>query len=137
MKPDIHGIVYRDTANQRMGGTVSGTLCHYEIFTKNLQRAEKFYTDLFGWKFDRNIGDEYLMFSTVDGTGGAIAKVDNFVPSIGLYFEVDSCDKFMLKANSLGASTQKEKTEIPGHGWYSVFKDPDGNSIGLFQRLAK
>ena len=36
------------------------------------------------------------------------------------------------KAVNLGAKKVKEKTEIPNVGWFGLFTDLDGNTIGLF-----
>ena len=40
-------------------------------------------------------------------------------------------------AASLGGTSIKEKTEIPQIGWFSLFGDPDGNCIGLFEEMKK
>jgi len=112
---------------------MNGTLCHFEIFTKDPARAEKFYGDLFGWQFSHDMGNDYILFNPGKGAGGAISKVEEFTPSVGLYFEVDSIDGYLKKAGSLGAESITAKTEIPGHGWYAIFRDPDGNSIGLYE----
>jgi len=32
----------------------------------------------------------------------------------------------------LGGKILRSKTEIPGIGWFGIFKDPTGNSIALF-----
>lgn len=36
------------------------------------------------------------------------------------------------KAVELGGRKVKEKTEIPDIGWFGLFTDLDGNTIGLF-----
>jgi len=37
------------------------------------------------------------------------------------------------KAEKLGGKKVKEKTEITGVGWFGLFTDLDGNTIGLFK----
>jgi predicted enzyme related to lactoylglutathione lyase len=39
----------------------------------------------------------------------------------------------LVKLN--GGIIIREKTEIPTIGWYGLFKDPEGNLIGLFKSL--
>ncbi len=46
-------------------------------------------------------------------------------------------ERDLKKAKALGAEILQEKTEIPGRGWYGIFKDPTGNTIGLFTRKLK
>ena len=55
------------------------TIVHFEIPSDNIERTKKFYTDLFGWKFDKwssppgseaiPEGMEYWLISTVDDKG--------------------------------------------------------------------
>ncbi|MFH1891540.1 MAG: VOC family protein [Candidatus Zixiibacteriota bacterium] len=118
---------------------MAGTLCHFEISTKDPAKAEKFYTDLFGWKITHDMGDDYLFVNTGQEPSGALGKSDNIKlgDNINMYFQVDDCTAYLKKAVSLGATLVKAKTEIPGHGWYGLFTDLDGNSIGLFEALKK
>ncbi len=51
---------------------------------------------------------------------------------IVFYVAVEDIPKTLKKAEKLGAETVKEKTEIPGMGWFGLFSDPDGNIIGVF-----
>ncbi len=117
-----------------------GTLCHFEIITNDVLKAEKFYTELFGWTISRAYGDDYLFVHTGQEPDGAIGKADEELkPGNGVcfYFEVDDCAAYCDKAVSLGGSQIKEKAEISGHGWYALFGDLDGNCIGLFEALKK
>jgi predicted enzyme related to lactoylglutathione lyase len=36
------------------------------------------------------------------------------------------------KAKSLGGTIVREKTEIPGIGWFGIFKDPTGNNLAVY-----
>jgi len=38
------------------------------------------------------------------------------------------------KAKTAGGHIKTGKTTIPAMGWYAVILDPDGNSIGLYQK---
>jgi predicted enzyme related to lactoylglutathione lyase len=37
------------------------------------------------------------------------------------------------KARSLGAQIVKDVTEVPGMGWFSIFLDPTGAALALWQ----
>jgi len=41
----------------------------------------------------------------------------------------------LKNAESLGASVVFPKSEIPGTGWYGMFKDPTGNIIALYTSM--
>jgi predicted enzyme related to lactoylglutathione lyase len=118
---------------------MNGTFCHWEIMTKDPAKAETFYTGLFGWKISHDFSEDYLMVSTGKEPGGGISKSEDFTPGSGnaFYFQVDDCAAYLDKAVSLGGTRIKEKTEIPQIGWFSLFGDPDGNCIGLFEELKK
>jgi hypothetical protein len=51
------------------------------------------------------------------------------------YIGTDDIDATLAKAVSLGAQILVPKTEIPGMGWFGIFKDLTGNHVGLFTAL--
>lgn len=109
-------------------------VCHVEISVKDAIKASGFYKDLFGWKIDNAMGDEYIMFQPESGPGGAFSKTDNHQPgnNVVSYFEVDDIDNYLKRAEELGGKQVVPKTEIPGHGWFGQASDLDGNVIGFF-----
>lgn len=113
---------------------MANNICHVEISSRDAIKASEFYNALFGWEMNRSMGDDYILFNPGTEPGGGISKVENFSAgsNIVFYVDVDDIEKSLQKAESLGASTFKNKTEIPGHGWFALFNDPDGNVIGLF-----
>jgi predicted enzyme related to lactoylglutathione lyase len=114
---------------------MSHTICHVEIPTTNLKRSGEFYSKLFGWKINYGWGSDYATFDTGEGTiaGGGLDRKDKITPgNIIIYVLVDDVDKMLEKAAKLGAKKVREKTEIPNVGWFGLFKDLDGNTMGLF-----
>jgi predicted enzyme related to lactoylglutathione lyase len=110
------------------------SVCHIEISCTDSGKAAKFYGGLFGWKIDNAMGDEYIFFQPEIGVGGAFSKNEKHAPgaSVIFYVEVDDIEAYLKKAVELGGQESTPKTEIPGHGWYGHFIDPDGNLMGLF-----
>ena len=53
------------------------------------------------------------------------------------YVHSHDIDADLKKAESLGAKVQVPKTEIPMTGWFALFADPSGNTIGLYTRLGE
>jgi len=110
------------------------TICHLEIPTTDVKKSGEFYKKLFDWKIDYGWGKDYATFSTGEGQlGGGLDRKDKIMPgNIIIYIQVDDINTILAKAVKLGAKKVKEKTEIPNVGWFGLFTDLDGNTIGLF-----
>lgn len=108
--------------------------CHIEWSTTDLERTKNLLSNLFGWAF-KPWGKEYMVFSTPEGVGGGIMKVEKVEPgaSPSVYVDVDSIERYLEKAKELGAEIAVPKTPIPGVGWYAHIKDLDGNIYGIVQ----
>jgi hypothetical protein len=112
------------------------SICHIEIMATDLAKAQKFYSELFGWKITAWKGSpDYLMFDTGKEPGGGIMRAEKVNPGDGilLYVYVEDIEKYLNKARQLGGKIVKEKAEIPNVGWFGLFSDLDGNVIGLFK----
>ncbi len=112
-----------------------GDITHTEIPVSDIARAKTFYGELFGWQFMDAPGmDDYPMWQGPNGAhGGALTpREDGFTQPRGIV-EVDSIDETLAKAEAAGATTTHPKQPIDEHSWWAVFRDPDGNSIGLFE----
>ena len=109
-----------------------GDIVHFEVNTKDPQRAKKFYSTVFGWKYkDSEIpGIEYYL---VDGAtpGGAINPMQED-GGIVVYFGTDDIDK-TLKAIRDNGGRSDDKQPIPGQGWFASCADADGNKFSVVQ----
>jgi len=115
---------------------------HVELETTDVAKAKTFYGKLFDWKLeDVQMGDgmTYTMIGVGDGTGGGMMK--NPMPnpqSMWLsYVLVDDIRAATQKARELGATVCKDVTEVMGMGWLSIFIDPTGAMLGLWQPARK
>jgi predicted enzyme related to lactoylglutathione lyase len=43
-------------------------------------------------------------------------------------------DSILKKVKDNGGAVKRTKTVIPAMGWYALFNDPDGNTVGLYQK---
>lgn len=114
---------------------MSNTICHLEIPTTDLKKAGKFYNELFDWEIDYDWGPDLAMFKTKEGqlSGGGFDRKNKITPGVVIYIEVQDIEAMLDKAERLGGKAIQRKTEIPRDiGWYGLFKDLDGNTIGLF-----
>ncbi|MCI0341750.1 MAG: VOC family protein [Planctomycetales bacterium] len=114
-------------------------VCHLEIAVTDLERAKRFYSDLFGWTFRDWVGAPmgYSLFSTgQEWFGGGLMKVDAPRPPGGLsyYVEVDDVDAFVARATAAGGRVVQPNQQIdPEVGWSALVTDPDGNLVGLYK----
>lgn len=116
-----------------------GDFTHVEIPADEPERAKRFYADVFGWSFEPETPgfEGYHTFTTPvgrEGTAGAIGKRGEMAPEqLRLYAQVDSIDDTLAKIAEAGGSVVEPKAEVPGMGWYAVFKDPEGNELALWE----
>lgn len=111
---------------------------HVELQTKDLARAKDFYGRLFDWRLEDMPMDDcgtYTMIQVGEGTGGGMyANADPAVPPVWLaYVGVDDIVAATAKARELGATIVVDGMEVGGYGWMSVFIDPTGATLAMWQ----
>ena len=107
---------------------------HVEIPAANLESAGKFYSDLFGWKIQHMPEMNYTMWEAGDHTGGGFPEVSAEYPAgqVLVYIDSDDIEADLKNVAKLGGTVLRQKTEIPGMGWFGIFKDPTGNVLALY-----
>jgi hypothetical protein len=110
---------------------------HVEIPAVNLEGAGKFYESLFGWKISHMPEMNYTMWEAGDGSGGGFPEVsaDNPAGQVLVYIDSDDIEADLKMVEKLGGKVLHQKTEIPGMGWFGVFKDPTENVLGLYTSM--
>ncbi len=118
---------------------------HFEIHANDPDRAQAFYSGLFGWTFTK-WGDgawDYWMIKTGEGApgidGGMIRRMgedpnkDTATPVIAYVctIGVDDVDASVARAIELGACVAVPKMAIKGVGWLAYCKDTEGNLFGV------
>jgi predicted enzyme related to lactoylglutathione lyase len=111
---------------------------HIELNTTDPAKAKAFYSKLFGWKLEdiqMANGTTYTMIQPGNGTGGGMLKHPMpGAPSFWLaYVDVDDIRAATDKAKSLGATVEKDVTEVPGMGSFSIVTDPTGATLALWK----
>ena len=115
-----------------------GEITHVELPSDDFDRAQRFYSELFGWKMQQTPEmPDYAMFQSGPGeSGGAIGLRGQTAPDrLRIYVEVDSLDPVVARTLELGGSVSVEITDVPGMGRYAAIVDPEGNEIGLWESL--
>jgi predicted enzyme related to lactoylglutathione lyase len=109
---------------------------HFEMPVDDPDRAEKFYTSVFGWTFQRYDGapSYYGLAETGDsvpGINGALYQRGNDSGTV-LTMSVDSIEEATAKIVAEGGKVLQDKAAVPGMGWFATCEDTEGNKIGLF-----
>lgn len=120
----------------------SNRIVHFEIPAKEPAALTKFYSDLFGWKFQKAPlpGPEYWLCDTgSDGPGinGAVMQRQHAQQPWMNYVDVASIDEAIAKATKLGATVALPKMPVPGVGAVAAITDPQGNICGLWEQAKK
>jgi predicted enzyme related to lactoylglutathione lyase len=116
---------------------------HFEIHCDDLDRAERFYTAVFGWTVQRWQGPmDYRLVTTgpegEPGINGALlerrAPVDGQAV-IAYVCTIDVPDLAATEAAVAAAGGQQvlERMAVPGVGHLAYFKDSEGNVFGAIQ----
>jgi len=100
----------------------------------NFERTQRFYTELFGWKF-RQYSPTYLGFEAPSGIEGGFQRVDTLSQgdSYLLYILVEEFESYLGRLAELGGSSSGQVEVVPGYGEYVRFYDPDGNRLALWR----
>jgi predicted enzyme related to lactoylglutathione lyase len=118
----------------------SNPVVYFEIPVIDMDRATKFYSTVFNFKFDSTIIDNNIMalfpFTQEDsGISGALAKGEIYKPTkdgVLIYFNTVNIDETLRLANANGGQILYPKTDN-GIGHVAEFEDTEGNRIALYQ----
>lgn len=110
------------------------TVCHIEIQVTDLDRAEAFYTAVFGWTF-RSFIPGMRIFGSGETHIGGLMEVEQVKPGLSpsVWIQVADLDAILSTVTSHGGKIESEKSEVPSVGWSASFSDPEGSHIGVVQ----
>ncbi len=113
------------------------TIVHFEIPADDVERAKTFYSALFGWQLSNMPGfDNYWVFDTGDpdrDAGGGILSRQAAGQGIVHYFQVESVDEYVTRAQELGAQVVFPRAPVPGMGWFAQLLDTEGNCFAIWE----
>jgi predicted enzyme related to lactoylglutathione lyase len=114
----------------------SHLVTHLEIAASDPNAAAEFYKEVFGWKIEVDENMNYVQFMAEEGgIGGAFTEVSENNPAgtVLAYVTIDDIEVSLGKIEANGGKTIMPKTEIPGIGYFAVFADATGGTLGLYQ----
>jgi hypothetical protein len=107
---------------------------HIEWTTRDPERLRSFFGRIFDWQF-REAMPGYTM---IDGVGGIFHAPDPQMPvGVTPYVNVADLGEKERRIVDAGGQIHKSKQEIPGMGWFTIFSDPDGNMLAMWQAARK
>jgi hypothetical protein len=123
---------------------MAGQVVHFELPADDVERAQKFYADAFGWRMNPLPQMGYTLVSTAatnpDGSvsetgainGGMAARSEPITAPI-VTILVDDIDAALATVEKLGGSTVRPRDAVGDMGFSGYFRDPEGNVVGLWQ----
>ena len=132
------------------------TIVHFEIPVDDVERAKKFYSDLFGWKIeklpvaDNDDGEltsaatgqpiEYWRITTTTtedkgnkALGGGLMKRQMPEHHITNYIGVTSVDEYSSKVENLGGKVVAPKHAVPRMGYFALCLDTENNAFAIWE----
>jgi len=115
----------------------AASLVWFEIPADKPERAQKFYSQLFGWKIKPFPGvKDYWHIDTGganDAPDGGMLTRKHPAHAITNYISVPSADKAAAKVQKLGGSICMPKTAVPQMGYFIICQDTEGNSFAVWE----
>ena len=113
-------------------------IVHFEIYADDVDRAHKFYANLFLWEINKWDGPpemDYRLVNSGDGPGidgGITRRPHEGVAGVN-YVDVESIDEYLEKVRAAGGNVLQPKMPIPGIGYIAICQDTEGNPLGFFR----
>jgi len=110
-------------------------IVHVELSAKDRKALSKFYADVFDWEIEHIDQMNYTTFKAGDGVGGGFNPVGDQTPAgtVTVYIETDDVTGSLKAVQKAGGTILAPEAEIPGMGKFGLFRDPQGNMIGLYK----
>jgi predicted enzyme related to lactoylglutathione lyase len=114
---------------------------HFEIHAQEPERAVRFYTQVFGWQFQKWGGpQDYWLITTgapdQPGINGGLVRRHGLIDGQAVLayvctIDTPNVDEYTRKAIAAGGQIALPKMAIPGVGWLAYCKDTEGNIFGM------
>jgi predicted enzyme related to lactoylglutathione lyase len=126
---------------------MSNRVVHFEIHANDVERAKKFYQEVFGWEFPQWMEEPPywgVMTAPEDsselGINGGLMAREGGMPKDGMpvnayvcTIQIETYDEIHEKIIKAGGTVAMPKHAIPGMAWQGYYKDTEGNLFGVHQ----
>ena len=118
-------------------------IVYVEIPVTDLERASRFYEEVFQFSLKSTMVDGYSMALFPAATGssgasGALVKGDVYIPSKSgpiVYFGTENIDRALERVRKAGGKVLYPEKRLDGIGSVAEFEDSEGNRIALFAAM--
>jgi len=140
---DPFGAIFSIWEGRRQQGTeiggVDGSVCWADLSTPAPERAQPFYSGLFGWELTASPNDPsgYLHIKNGEDFIGGVPPAEYHSPQAPphwlLYFQTSDVEASAARAEQLGGRVLMPPRKMENVGTWSVVADPQGAMFALFK----
>ncbi len=126
---------------------MANSVVHFEIPADDVDRAKKFYSDVFGWNIDPYPGmdakdyqgvttaevDETFMPKERGAINGGMTTRQLPVSNPVLTISCDDVDDALKQIEKAGGKVVQGRQAVADMGFTGYFSDPEGNIMGRWQ----
>ncbi len=112
---------------------------HVGIPTTDFKKAQRFFGNLFEWKFQEIPDMEYMLFKTERQPNGSFYLVKKMPKKgqVNVYIEVQDIDLKLKEIKKARGKVLTKKTQVGDMGWMAGFTTPDGCILHLWESAPK
>lgn len=111
---------------------------HWELWSEEPEALSEFYRTVFDWEIRHEPALNYRIVATggEGGIDGGIMKPQQgpWPGNMAFYVSVDDLAAYEERVKAAGGKIVVERMEVPGVGHLSLFEDPDGRILGMWQQ---
>ncbi len=127
--------------------TRQNALNWFELYVSDFERAKRFYETILNAPLQEVPTDTcesvyrdwsrmaVFPYDNMKGVGGSLTQMKNVAPGAGgtiVYLNVEAdLDGVLHRIPAAGGTVLKPRTSIGEHGFIAIFKDTEGNCVGL------
>jgi hypothetical protein len=112
-------------------------IVHFEIPVDDSERASAFYSTVLDWEISGFGEEPYWLVKAGDdgesGANGALIGRGDIHQNPVLIVGVTDLTGTLRRVEQAGGQVLQDRMEIPSVGWSAYIRDPEGNTIGLFE----
>jgi uncharacterized protein len=113
-----------------------GKICYIQIPALDVDRAADFYETVFGWNIRRRSDGEVAFDDTAGEVSGRwiTGRPPSSEPGLLIYVTVESVERTLNAIREAGGEVVTPFTPQGEGEAFATFRDPAGNTLGIFQQ---
>lgn len=119
------------------------TISYFEIPADDIERARRFYSELFGWEIEKaGESNEYCPIATAGKRGdkgiqGGLMKRKKPGQPIINFIDVPSVEEYTKRVVRLGGRVVIPRKLVPDWGYFALCRDTEDNRFAIWERMEK